>query len=797
STWSKTLGFSDEELFAVPYVDFVHPEDINATIEEANKVAAGASTIQFLNRYRRKDGAYVSLQWTASPYPEEELIYSVARDVTQHIEDALRRTELATIVESSSDAMLLTDPHGRIRRWNRAAESMFGYRSDEIIGSALTTLTPNDYVDQTRELFMRVIGGEPVEAYETVRQTKNGQRFDVSLSVSPIRDANEKVIGVASIIRDISAQKAAEKTIRESEERYRDLFENANDLIQSIDADGRFLYVNKAWRRTLGYEEEDLADKTIFDIIDPVCLPRCVERFRQVMSGEHVGRIEVDFITKDGGAITVEGDVNCRFEDGQPVSTRAIFHDITERKKIDRMKDEFISTVSHELRTPLTSIRGSLDLILGGAAGELPDSAGALLKIARTNSERLVRLINDILDIEKIESGKVAFGQASIKIAQLVEESLLANRGYAEQYGVEFVLEDADSTAVVNGDPDRLMQVMANLLSNAAKFSTRGDNVTISAIQRGGTVRVSVTDTGKGIPRNALEAIFEKFTQVDSSNTRQQGGTGLGLSISKAIVEKHGGTIHVESELGVGSTFWFELPARFPAQIITTSSPDSTRHPIMLRQAGFHPDIVHSIADARDRLKARSYAAMTLDLLLPDESGVSFVRELRDDPATRDLPIIVVSAVAKDGKSELNGHAFKVVDWIDKPIDQRRLTNAVRAAVSSRNGDKPRILHVEDDQDVRHIVQAVLDEVAHIEHATTLKEAKSKLIADSYNLVLLDLKLPDGSGSELLSAIRTTPVVIFSVEEFVGASEVVAASLVKTRTDNNELKRAIKALLTN
>ena len=237
-----------------------------------------------------------------------------------------------------------------------------------------------------------------------------------------------------------------------------------------------------------------------------------------------------------------------------------IVRDITARKEMERMKGEFVSTVSHELRTPLTSIRGSLGLIAGGAVGKVSKKALKMIDMAEKNTERVIKLVNDILDMEKLESGSMEFRFKAVDLTRLVKHGIEINRGYADQHNIEFVLGDSTEGLKVNGDSDRLIQVLANLLSNAAKFSPEGENVEIAVSRQNGVARVSVSDRGPGIPEDFRDNVFAKFTQADSSDTRKAGGTGLGLNISKTIVDKHGGTIGFDTEAGVGTTFYFELP---------------------------------------------------------------------------------------------------------------------------------------------------------------------------------------------------------------------------------------------
>jgi signal transduction histidine kinase len=234
--------------------------------------------------------------------------------------------------------------------------------------------------------------------------------------------------------------------------------------------------------------------------------------------------------------------------------------DIGERKRAEKLKDEFVSTVSHELRTPLTSIAGSLGLLMGNAAGQLPASAARLLAIAYKNSKRLMRLVNDILDIEKIEAGHVVFHLKHVDMRSLVEQTIEANRAFAQDFDVRMRIDDTSAAGEVFADSDRLAQILTNLLSNAIKFSPTGGEVVVAMERRGGVMRVSVRDHGPGIPEEFKPRIFEKFAQADVSDTRQKGGTGLGLNIAKQLVHQHGGEVGFDPAPGGGTIFHFEIP---------------------------------------------------------------------------------------------------------------------------------------------------------------------------------------------------------------------------------------------
>jgi signal transduction histidine kinase len=271
----------------------------------------------------------------------------------------------------------------------------------------------------------------------------------------------------------------------------------------------------------------------------------------------------------DGSVFPAELTIARVAGEGPPRFT-AFVRDITERKEVERMKNEFISTVSHELRTPLTSIRGALGLLEGGVAGPLPPSVAEMVGIAHKNSERLIRLVNDILDLEKMDAGRLELHLKPTELAPLLFQAAQAHQGYADAYGVrvEAVLDAPGAWARV--DADRLAQVLANLLSNAIKFSPRGERVTLRLVRHSGALRIAVEDRGPGVPDAFRARMFQKFAQADGSDTRGRGGTGLGLSIARALVERLGGTLDYVTARDAGTTFWFDLPECLP-----DSAPDA------------------------------------------------------------------------------------------------------------------------------------------------------------------------------------------------------------------------------
>jgi PAS domain S-box-containing protein len=621
---------------------------------------------------------------------------------------------------------------------------------------------------------------------------------------------------------EVSERKRVEEFMRESEERYRQLVELSPDAIV-IHHEGKYAYVNSAAVKLFGAgSPSDLIGMPVLDRVAPEYREDTAQRIQAVYEGRRVVSVnEEKFLRLDGSAVEVEISAIPFTFQGRPAA-QVIIRDITQRKEVERMKNEFVSTVSHELRTPLTSIQGSLGLIANGVTGVLPPAARPLVEIAHKNCQRLILLINDLLDMEKIAAGKMKFSLKPQDLLPLVEHSIEANRSFGAQFGVKFILDSRAPDARVNVDADRIIQVLTNLLSNASKFSPPDGTVTITVRRAAQGVRVEVADRGAGIPEEFRSRIFQKFSQADSSDMRQKGGTGLGLSISRTIIEKHRGTIGFESETGRGTSFFIllpeyrETPTSPPTPAVPAAAPSAPAPRILvceddpqiaqlirtiLAKDGFESDVAEDAASALSMLKEREYRAMTLDLMLPDKDGVSLLGELRSQDRTRNLPVIVVSAVSPQARRELCGGALSVVDCLDKPIDQQRLLGAARLAMNGKSSRSARILHVEPDEDIRKLVAYTLRTVAETTGAATFAEAQTKLESDPFDLVILDVELPDRSGLELVPFINRpdrprVPVVFFSAQKGPnGSTQMLAAALVKSLASEEALPLSVKSWL--
>ncbi|MBD2743877.1 PAS domain S-box protein [Coleofasciculus sp. FACHB-1120] len=744
---------------------------------------------------------------------------------SQVAQTALRDSEerLRTVVKSAPIVLFALDRQGIITFSEGSGLDTLGLQAGKVVGQSIF------------EVYRRF-----PQILEEVRQALSGRaltslvkmgKLTFEVRYSPLRNANNEVMGAIGVATDITERIQAEETLRQSEvlrqseAKTRALLDAIPDSMFRIRKDGTFLDFRAAKNDVRALTPAQVIGQTVQEFLPTEVAQQMLHYVAKALSTNEKQVFEYQLLAPlnpayPTGEIGSVRDYEVRVVVNGEDEVLAIVRDITERKEMERMKNEFVSIVSHELRTPLTSVRGSLSLIAGGVAGEIPNEAKALVNIAHKNTERLILLINDILDIEKIESGKMDFYLQPLELMPLVEQALEANRAYGEQFGVQLVLESELSNVLVNVDRDRLMQVLANLISNAAKFSPPNGTVTLSVSrqpQSSNTIRVAVTDCGCGIPEDFRPRIFQKFAQADSSDTRQKGGTGLGLSICKAIVEKLGGHISFETQTNVGTTFYFDLPEWHEARISkipTCQSPESlpiliceddpdiaTLLSLMLKQEGLSADIAYNAAQAKQLLSENCYAAMTVDLALPGQDGISLIRELREDENTQSLPIVVVSAKAQQGREQLSGGGLPVIDWLDKPIDQARLMAAVRQAVRQNSDSKPHILYVEDDPDLTQVVSTILQNIAEMDSAKNLHEARHKLSSKTFDLVILDLSLPDGSGLELLADLNnqtfsSIPAVIFSANTVgMEAAHHVAAALVKSRTSNQQLLETIKSLI--
>lgn len=834
----RMLGYRAEEMVGKLTPAVIHdPDEVRqraeALVASGVSVEPGFEVFVVLSRqgladtnewsYIRKDGTRfpVSLTVTALHDAQGEITgyLGVATDITERKLAEKELHKLFRAIEQSPVSVVITDASGDIEYINAKFSEVTGYRLDEVIGKnpriLQSGLTPAEVY---RDMWNTLLEGNEWRGRLHNRK-KNGELYWEYAYISSIHDGKGAITHFVAVKEDITERMRIEEELAAASRRNELILNTVDEGIYGVDLEGKTTFINPAGLRMLGFSVEELLGRVQHPLTHhthsdgtPYPANEC-HIYASYLYGKTYHVSDEVFWRKDGSSFPVEYVSTPIVEGGNIVGAVVSFRDITERQKIELMKNEFISTVSHELRTPLTSIRGSLGLIAGGVAGALSPQLKVLVDIANKNSERLILLVNDILDIEKIESGKMQFDMKPLELVPLIEQALVVNRAYGDQFNVGFTLERPARAVMVNVDEGRLMQVMANLLSNAAKFSPVGGTVNISVRCTEKGVRISVADHGQGIPEEFRNKIFQKFSQADSSDTRKKGGSGLGLSITKAIVEQMGGSIRFDSEVAVGTTFFIDFPEWLEQSgpgsqadvnnlnriLICEENRDTARLlQMMLKQGGFDSDIAHSSTEAQELLRHTQYRAITLDIMLPGQDGVSLLHDLHANKASSDIPIIVVSAQTGQHGNDLESGSV-VLDWLDKPIDEVRLMSALRR-VTRQGGNKPVILHVEDDADIRQVLAGLVGNEVELVAAATLADAKEKLETGRFDLIILDIGLPDGSGLDLLPLLNerrlSTPVMIFSAGD--SSSEIsrqVAAALVKARTSNEVLLATIKQLI--
>lgn len=364
-------------------------------------------------------------------------------------------------------------------------------------------------------------------------------------------------IAAEELQAEMADRRRAQAALWRSEARFQRLVDQAGDAFFLVDLEGRVCEVNQQACDSLGFTYQELVTSSAYDLFAGLD-DAFIEHAWQKVFTERTVTLDLVHRRKDGTTFPVEARVSL-FESGDERFVLALIRDVSERKKVERLRNEFVSTVSHELRTPLTCIHASLAVLRGEQLEPLPEASREMVDIAYKNGEQLIRLINDLLDIQKMESDMLEFRFEALPVLTLVEEAVATSSALAEREGVRLEIVGADDGAVVWADRGRLLQVVGNLLSNAIKFSGFGEIVELAVLRADGVVRVEVRDRGPGIPEDFRDKVFQKFTQADASDVRQRGGTGLGLSICQMIVERLQGRIGFESEVGAGSTFWFEL----------------------------------------------------------------------------------------------------------------------------------------------------------------------------------------------------------------------------------------------
>ena len=570
--FSRMTGRPPEALLGTPADALVHDGDHEQLHDARGRWRAG-ETVTYEARVLRADGSdFPALVTSAPRLHDGQVIGSigVVSNLSQRkrLEEEQRRSErqFRLMIENASDVITLLDEHGVIRYESPSILRVLGYPPGELVGTAVFDLVHPDDRAGVLDAFARVVGtpGVPLSVELRFLHRDGSWRVLEATGASLLDDPAVGRVVVNS--RDVTDRREADRALRRSEERFREVVENASDIIYRADLEGCFTYANPVAARIMGLPEEEILGKSYLELIRPDHR----EAARAFYKRQLVERIpntyfEFPAVSGDGREVWIGQNVQLVLEGDRLAGVQAVARDITERREIDRMKDEFISIVSHELRTPLASMRGSLGLVASGLAGALDARGKRLLEIALQNTDRLVRLVNDILDAERLATGDLLVEPRPVDAADLVREAADAVREDAARAGV--ALEAEPVPLPLQADPGRVVQTLVSLLSNAVKFSPAGGTVRLETVPGEGEVRFRVVDQGPGVPPEQRDAVFQPFRQLDSSDARRTGGTGLGLAICRSIVRRHGGEIWVEDAPGGGSAFCFTLPLASPAPV--------------------------------------------------------------------------------------------------------------------------------------------------------------------------------------------------------------------------------------
>ena len=657
-----------------------------------------------------------------------------------------------------------------------------------------------------------------------------------------------KILG--EIFVNAMERRKSENDLRESEARLQDFLDNANDLIHSISPAGRLLYVNRAWLNTLGYNKEEIQHLNIIDIIHPDSHKLYLEMFQRVSQGEIFNRFEATFITKSGKQIIVSGNANCRFENGVPIATRSIFRDITASKNAEeelkkakeeaetasKAKSQFLANMSHELRTPLNSIIGFTNILLKNKNQSLNAKDVIYLDRILSNGKHLLILINDVLDISKVEAGKTEMFLSNVSIPDLFDEIVSQFESQVREKGIEIRPVVPTVINPFETDRDKLKQILINLAGNAIKFTHTGYVALEAEVNSANSlIRINVVDTGIGIPSNRFDSIFDAFQQADSSTSRKYGGTGLGLSISKSFCKLLGYHLEVNSEINHGSKFSIifhaedvspELPdernellnnepvSAKPAKLLL--SPGSTEKLILIIDddndsrffiSHYCLEMGCKVLTAKDGKQGVDFAKtyrpslITLDLLMPSVDGWEVLAMLKKHPETRKIPVVVISIIA----DEANRSPFSNFHILYPPIHQEELPSLLKNLLVAVA--KPQILLIQTGKAIDELLTgSLLPDSFSLSSVSSFYEAITQWDSREVDLIIFD-------GAEILTKeitfwqkrkedprLQATPVVLLQKHTFTSSDNLsfipnTAGMIRKGISMEADLKRLIQQLL--
>ncbi|HET9299209.1 MAG TPA: PAS domain S-box protein [Candidatus Polarisedimenticolaceae bacterium] len=611
---------------------------------------------------------------------------------------------LAAIVDSSDDAIVSKSLEGIILSWNAGAQRIFGYTAAEAVGKSINLIIPPERRDEEREILRRLRNGERIDHLETIRLAKDGRRLDISLTVSPVRDASGRIVGASKVARDITERKRAAGILQV-------ITDATPALISYVDAGLRYQFINLQYEAWFGHARGEILGHSMEEVLGPVAMGVLRPHIEAALRGETV-HFETLSPYRDGGSRWIDAQyVPHRDGDGPVLGFFVLVLDITERKRAeealreseqalrdaDRRKDEFLATLAHELRNPLAPLRNGVQ-IMRMAAGD-PAAAEQCLAMMDRQLTQMARLVDDLMDMSRITSGKVALRMERVDLGRVVLQAVETSRPMIESRDHELTLDLTSKPVFVQADVVRLAQVISNLLNNAAKYTEPGGRITLLTRAEDGEAVVRVQDNGVGIPADMLGRVFDMFTQVDRALGRVQEGLGIGLTLVRRLVELHGGSVVARSAgPGQGSEFEIRMPASPRARAAREAADEGGRpDPRRILVVDDNRDAATSLAmmlemtgsetrTAWDGMEALEAAAafrpdvIFLDLGMPRLDGYEAARRIRQQAWGRDVVLIALSGWGQEEdrrrslESGFDAHLVKPVDL----TELRRLLAGLR-----------------------------------------------------------------------------------------------------------------------
>ncbi|MGA2397008.1 MAG: PAS domain S-box protein [Steroidobacteraceae bacterium] len=629
--------------------------------------------------------------------------------VTGDLSDAVHLARLAAIVDSSDDAILSKTLDGIITSWNAGAVRLFGYEPEEIIGKSIKTLIPAELHDEERHILARLRRGERIDHFETTRVRKDGHRLQLSITVSPIRDASGTIVGASKIARDIGPQRNAERTAAQLAA----IVESSEDAIVSKNLDGRIQSWNAGAMRIFGYAAEEAVGQSITLIIPPEMYAEERHILDRVRRGERVEHFDTIRLTKDGRRIPVSVSVSPVCDPrGTIIGASKIARDISERKEADealqeseqalreadRRKDEFMALLAHELRNPLAPIRYAL------ATARKSDRTAEQQRRAEEIIERQVahmsRLLDDLLDVSRITRGMLELKRADTELTVVLGTAIEAARPILDAKGHDLSLDLPKQAVRLVADSVRLAQVFSNLLINAAKYTDPGGHIELCAAQIDNEVIVSVRDNGMGISTDMMPRLFTMFAQDSTVVNHSEGGLGIGLALARGVVDLHGGRVEARSAgPGLGSEFIVTIPAGAGKSTDTDAQADEDPP---VDGGGLKVLVVDDNRDAADTCsallelsghsvqtaytghealaiaaKTRPHVVVT-DIGLPDIDGYEVAANIKAAPWGRRTALVAVTGWGQESDKQ---RAFSAgfSHHLTKPIDPDTLESLLQS----------------------------------------------------------------------------------------------------------------------